>query len=175
LLTGYTGLAVYIQVRAFSLPLIPAIGLAIIHGYILGMTSSYSVYGVICPKRKKWIYNGIGALLFMILAVLDRRFEMYFMTACSLLEILGSLRGSGTGFSAVMAVGMGLKGKYQGFPVAKIKADSKLYLCPLADLVPNPRLKCRGSIMIASRKGENPCEVTLYWHEYGGYTGVRNG
>jgi hypothetical protein len=39
-------------------------------------------------------------------------------------------------------------------------------------LVPNPSMKCRGSVEIASRMGENLCAVTLYWHEYGGCTVV---
>jgi hypothetical protein len=40
----------------------------------------------------------------------------------------------------------------------------------MASLIPNPRLKNRGSMVIASKKGEDLCEITLYWHEYGGYT-----
>jgi hypothetical protein len=69
-------------------------------------------------------------------------------------------------------VGMGLHHKYRGVAVAKIEASSGFYLCPLASLVPNPSMKCRGSAEIASRTGEHPCTVTLYWHEYGGYTVV---
>jgi hypothetical protein len=34
-------------------------------------------------------------------------------------------------------------------------------------------MRCRGSLEIASRNGEPFCTVTLYWHEYGGYTVVR--
>jgi hypothetical protein len=56
--------------------------------------------------------------------------------------------------------------------VAKIEASSGFYLCPLSSLVPNPSMKCRGSVEIASRTGGKPCTVTLYWHEYGGYTVV---
>jgi hypothetical protein len=73
----------------------------------------------------------------------------------------------------IVEVGMGLRHKYQGVVVAKIAAPSGFYLCPLSWLVPNPSMKCRGSVEIASRTGENPCTVTLYWHEYGGYTVVR--
>jgi hypothetical protein len=211
--------ATFILVRQFSLPPVPAFALSVIHGYIQGMIISYFVYGVTCLKRRKWIFNGIGALLFMVMAVLDRRFEMYFMTVCSLLEILGLLivtrlaRGEFSGDYAsfrdtdynlawfdyvnpdlglypvlfprditrykrdrlsgcMVAVGMGLRNKYRGRPVAKIKTDSGLYLCPMADLIPNPRLKCRGLAVIASKKGEPPCKVTMHWHEYGGYTKI---
>jgi hypothetical protein len=214
--------ATFVMVSLFAVYPLPAIGMAIIHGYILGMTGSYSVYGVTCPGRQKWIYNSVGALLFVILAVLDRRIEMYVMTACSLLEILGWFIGtrlahgefSGdnapfrdadydpawfdyvnpdlelypvlfpgdiTGYrrdrlsGRITGVGMGLRYKYRGLPVAKIQADSGLYLCPLKDVIPNRRLKCRGSAVIASREGDTPCEVTFYWHEYGGYTVVREG
>jgi hypothetical protein len=72
----------------------------------------------------------------------------------------------------IVEVGMGLRHKYRGIAVAKIEASSGFYLCPLASLVPNPSMKCRGSVEIASRTGENPCTVTLYWHEYGGHTVV---
>jgi hypothetical protein len=215
-------LAAFVLVRLFEFHPFSAIGLSIIHGYIQGMIVSYLVYGVTCPKRHKWIYTGVGILLFMVLAVLDRRFEQYFMIACSLLEILGLFVGtrlahgefSGDNASfrdtdydltwfdyvnpdierypvlfprditkykrdrlsgRIIGVGMGLRNKYRGFPVAKIKAGSGLYLCPMADLIPNPRLKCRGTAVIASREGENPCEITLYWHEYGGYTAVLAG
>jgi hypothetical protein len=72
----------------------------------------------------------------------------------------------------IAEVGMGLHHKYRGIAVAKIKTSSGFYLCPLSSLVPNPSMKCRGSVEIASRTGENPCTVTLYWHEYGGYTVV---
>jgi hypothetical protein len=70
----------------------------------------------------------------------------------------------------IVEVGMGLYHKYRGVAVAKIRAPSGMYLCPLSSLVPNPSMRCRGSAEIASRTGENPCTVTLYWHEYGGYT-----
>jgi hypothetical protein len=72
----------------------------------------------------------------------------------------------------VVEVGMGLRHKYRGVAVAKIEALSGFYLCPLSRLVPNPSMKCRGSIEIASRTGEQPCTVTIYWYEYGGYTAV---
>jgi hypothetical protein len=75
----------------------------------------------------------------------------------------------------IVEVGMGLRHKYRGIAVAKIEASSGFYLCPLASLVPNPSMKCRGSVVIAARTGENPCTVTLYWHEYGGYTVVSEG
>ncbi|MDR2797348.1 MAG: hypothetical protein LBB80_03300 [Treponema sp.] len=72
----------------------------------------------------------------------------------------------------IIEVGMGLYHKYRGMAVAKIKASSGMYLCPLSSLVPNPSMRCRGSVEIASRTGENPCTVTFYWHEYGGHTVV---
>jgi hypothetical protein len=67
---------------------------------------------------------------------------------------------------------MGLRHKYRGIAVAKIEVPSGFYLCPLSSLVPNPSMKYRGLAEIASRTGEHPCTVTLYWHEYGGYTVV---
>jgi hypothetical protein len=73
----------------------------------------------------------------------------------------------------IVEVGMGLCHKYRGIAVAKIEASSGFYLCPLSSLVPNPSsMKRRGSVEIAARTGEKPCAVTLYWHEYGGYTVV---
>jgi hypothetical protein len=72
----------------------------------------------------------------------------------------------------IVEVGMGLHHKYRGIAVAKIAASSGFYLCPLSRLVSNPSMKCRGSVEIAARTGEHPCTVTLYWHEYGGYTVV---
>jgi hypothetical protein len=75
----------------------------------------------------------------------------------------------------IVEVGMGLYHKYRGVAAAKIKASSGMYLCPLSSLVPNSSMKCRGSVEIASRRGEYPCTVTLYWHEYGGYTVVSGG
>jgi hypothetical protein len=60
---------------------------------------------------------------------------------------------------------MGLRHKYRGLAVAKIKAPSGMYLCPLSSLVPNPSMKRRRSAEIASRTGEKLCAVTLYWHE----------
>jgi hypothetical protein len=75
----------------------------------------------------------------------------------------------------IVEVGMGLHHKYRGIAVAKIDASSGFYLCPLSSLVPNPSIKCRGSVEIASWTGKNPCTVTLYWHEYGGYTVVSRG
>jgi hypothetical protein len=62
----------------------------------------------------------------------------------------------------IVAVGMGLRYKYRGVAVAKINASSGFYLCPLSRLVPNPSMKCRGSVEIASRTGEKPCTVTFY-------------
>jgi hypothetical protein len=72
----------------------------------------------------------------------------------------------------IAEVGMGLRHKYRGVAVAKVKADSGVYLCPLSSLVPNPSMKCRGSLEIASRTEDPFSTVTLYWHEYGGYTVV---
>jgi hypothetical protein len=72
----------------------------------------------------------------------------------------------------IVEVGMGLHHKYRGIAVAKTEASSGFYLCPLASLVPNPSMKCRGSVVIAARTENKPCTVTLYWHEYGGYTAV---
>jgi hypothetical protein len=51
--------------------------------------------------------------------------------------------------------------------MAKIAASSSFYLCPLSRLIPNPSMKCRESVEIASQTGENPCIVTFYWHKYG--------
>jgi hypothetical protein len=75
----------------------------------------------------------------------------------------------------IVAVGMGLHHKYRGMAVAKIKAPSGFYLCPLSSLLPRPSMRCRGSLEIASRNGEPSCTVTLYWYEYGGYTAVSGG
>jgi hypothetical protein len=72
----------------------------------------------------------------------------------------------------IVKVGMGLRHKYRGVAVAKVKAASGVYLCPFSSLVPRPSMRCRGSLEIASRAGEPFCTVTLYWHEYGGYTVV---
>jgi hypothetical protein len=75
----------------------------------------------------------------------------------------------------IVEVGMGLRHKYRGIAVAKIKASSGFYLCPISRMVPNPSMKCRGSAEIAARTGERPCTVTFYWHEYGGYAAVSGG
>jgi hypothetical protein len=75
----------------------------------------------------------------------------------------------------IVEVGMGLNHKYRGVAVAKIKASSGFYLCPLSRLIPSPSMKRRGSAEIAARTGENPCTVALYWHEYGGYTVISRG
>jgi hypothetical protein len=72
----------------------------------------------------------------------------------------------------IVEVGMGLHHKYRGMVVAKIKAPSGFYLCHLSSLAPRPSMKCRSSLEIASRNAEPFCTVTLYWHEYGGYTVV---
>jgi hypothetical protein len=72
-------------------------------------------------------------------------------------------------------VEMGLHYKYWGIAVARTEAPSGSYLCPLSSLVPNPSMKRWGSVEIATWTGENPCAVTLYWHEYGGYTVVSRG
>jgi hypothetical protein len=86
--------------------------------------------------------------------------------------------GSGKGdrlSGKIVEVGMGLRHKCRGIAVAKIKASSGFYLCLLSRLVPNPSMKCRGSAAISARTGENPCTVTFYWYEYGGYTAVSGG
>jgi hypothetical protein len=72
----------------------------------------------------------------------------------------------------IVEVGMGLRRKYRGVPVAKIEAPSGFYLCPLSRLAPCPPAKHRDSVEIAARSGENLCTVTFYRHEYGGYTVV---
>jgi hypothetical protein len=59
----------------------------------------------------------------------------------------------------IVEVGMGLRHKYRGIAVAKIEASSGFYLCPVASLVPNPFMKCRGSAEIASRTGEVPVQL----------------
>jgi hypothetical protein len=80
----------------------------------------------------------------------------------------------------IVEVGMGLRGKYRGIPVAKIEVPSGFYLCPLSRLtpgawrMPSPGNR-RGSVELASRSGEDPCTVTFYRHEYGGYTVVSGG
>jgi hypothetical protein len=70
----------------------------------------------------------------------------------------------------IMGVGMDIHHKYWEMAVVKIEASSVFYLYPLSRLIPNPSMKYRGSVEIAARTGENLCTVTLYWHEYGGYT-----
>jgi hypothetical protein len=75
----------------------------------------------------------------------------------------------------IVEVGMGLRHKYRDVAVAKITAPSGFYLCPLSSLVPNPSMKRRGSVEIAIRTGDKPSTVTLYWHEYGGYTVISEG
>jgi hypothetical protein len=75
----------------------------------------------------------------------------------------------------IVGVGMGLHHKYRGMEVAKVKADSGFYLCPLSSLVPRPSMECRGSLEIASRNKKPSCTVALYWHEYSGYTVVSLG
>jgi hypothetical protein len=74
----------------------------------------------------------------------------------------------------IVEVGMGLYHKYREIVVVRVKAPLGFYLCPLSRLVPNPSIKW-GSVEIASRTGENPCTVTLYWYEYGGHTVVSEG
>jgi hypothetical protein len=82
-------------------------------------------------------------------------------------------RGRGDRLSGrIVELGMGLRGKYRGIPVAKIEASSGFYLCPLSRLTPDSAAEWRGSVEIASRSGENLCTVTFYRHEYGGYTVV---
>jgi hypothetical protein len=63
----------------------------------------------------------------------------------------------------IVEVGMGLRHKYRGVAVAKVKAAPGFYLWPLSSLVPNSSMKCRGSMEIASRIGEPSCTVTLYY------------
>jgi hypothetical protein len=75
----------------------------------------------------------------------------------------------------IVAVDMGLHHKYRGMAVAKIEAESGVYLCPLSSLAPHLSMKCRGSLEIVSRTREPSCTVTLYWHEYGGCTVVSGG
>lgn len=72
----------------------------------------------------------------------------------------------------IVAVGMGIKDKYQGMPVAKIRADNSMYLCPLERLIPTQIFKIRGSEVVASRQGKLGCEVTFSWYEYGGYSKI---
>jgi hypothetical protein len=60
----------------------------------------------------------------------------------------------------IVEMGMGLHHKYRG--VAKIKASSGFYLCPLSSLVPNHLIKYQGSVEIACRTGEKPYTVILY-------------
>jgi hypothetical protein len=59
----------------------------------------------------------------------------------------------------IVEVGMGLHHKYRGRTMAKIEVPSGIYLCPLSSLVPNPSMKCRGSVEIASRTGNIPAPL----------------
>jgi hypothetical protein len=56
----------------------------------------------------------------------------------------------------IVEVGMGFHHKYRGIAVAKVEVSSAFYLCPLSSLLPNPSMKCRGSVEITSRMGEIP-------------------
>jgi hypothetical protein len=210
----------FIIIKTFTVGIVFAIGLGIIHGFILGTIFSYLVYGITCKKRNKNVINGIGEIIFGLISILNWRFEMCTMMLCSffisvfLLIILhlekGKAIGDYTAFSdkdfdnlwfdfihesiqaypvffpldaghhkrdrstgCVVEVGMGIRNKYQDIPVAKIKGDSGYYLCPLDKLIPNPQMKCRGSVVIASKERDFPCTVTLFWDEYTGYTEVK--
>jgi hypothetical protein len=73
----------------------------------------------------------------------------------------------------IVEAGMGLRDKYRGLPVAKVETPWGFYLCPLSSLVPLPSAKNRSSsVEKASRRGKNPCTVTLHRYEYGGHTVV---
>jgi hypothetical protein len=204
---------------SFALNRLQAVGLGVIHGYIIGMILSYLVFGITCKKRNRRIIVALGMGMFGFLAVLDWRFEIGLVLFCSLLTVAaarwclyrdkGKTDGDYAAFleddfdrawfdfviegidrypvlfpqdignrkedrlsGKIVEVGMVLHHKYRGIAVAKIKASSGFYLCPLSSLVPNPSMKCRGSVAIATRTGENSCTVTLYWHEYGGYTAL---
>jgi hypothetical protein len=211
----------FVIVSSFTPGLFLKIGLAIIHGFILSMIVSYCVFGITGRKRNKCIINAVGGILLSVIAILDWRFEIYFMISCSLLITIvfliiitclekGKASGDYASFSdkdfdnswfdfihefikdypvffpldvahykrdrsagCILEVGMGIRNKYQGIPVAKIKADSGYYLSPLDKLIPNPQMKCRGSVVIASRKRDFSCTVTLYWDEYTGHTEVK--
>jgi hypothetical protein len=208
-----------IILHSFPLNRLQAVGLGVIHGYIMGMILSYMVFGITCKKRDRRIIIAMGCGMLGVLSALDWRFEAALVLSCSLLTVAVTLwrlhrdQGKAEGDYAafleddfdhawfdfviedidrypvlfppdigshkgdllpgkIVEVGMGLRHKYRGVAVAKIKAPSGFYLCPLFRLVPNPSMKCRRSVEIATRTEENPCAVTLYWHEYGGYTVV---
>jgi hypothetical protein len=197
------------------------IGFSIIHGYILGMTISYFLYGITCPKQIKHIFNGTAAFSFGIAAALFGRIELLVFMICAVLVVFivsldkrhknGRCNGDNAVFSEgdfdpswfdfvtedlarypvlfprdmgnyrkdrlpgrMVEVGMGIQGKYEGIPIARIQSDSGCYLCPLEQLIPNPSMKSRGSAFIASRHGNKPCEVTVWWHEYGGHIAITN-
>jgi hypothetical protein len=207
---------------SFTLNRLQAIGLGLVHGYIMGMIMSYLVFGITSRKRSRRIVIALGCGMLGFLAALDWRFETFLILLCAVAVTAVSLwylhrdRGKADGdyaafleedFDAawfdmviegigeypvwfppdigsrkrdhlsgrIVAVGMGLHHKYRGMAVAKIKAPSGVYLCHLSSLVPFPPMRCRGSLEIASRNGEPSCAVTLYWHEYGGYTVVSGG
>jgi hypothetical protein len=204
---------------SFTLNRFQAVGLGLVHGYIIGMIMSYLVFGITGRKRNRRIVIALGCGMLGFLAALDWRFETGLILLCSLLAMAAALRclyrdkGKADGDYAafleddfdrtwfdvviegidgypvlfppdignrkrdrlsgrIVEVGIGLRHKYRGMAVAKVKAASGFYLCPLSSLAPNPSMKCRGSAEIASRSGEPSCTVTLYWHEYGGYTVV---
>jgi hypothetical protein len=208
-----------ILLLSFTLNRLQAVGLGVVHGYIMGMILSYQVFGITCKKRNRRVVIALGIGMLGLLAALDWRLETALILFCSLLIAAAALwclyrdQGKADGDYAafleddydrawfdvviedldqypvlfppdmgnrkgdmlsgkIVEVGMGLYHKYRGIAVAKIKTPSGFYLCPLSRLIPNPSMKCRGSAEIASRTGEHPCTVTLYWHEYGGYTVV---
>jgi hypothetical protein len=207
---------------SFPLSRLQAVGLGVIHGYIMGLILSYRVFGITCKKRNRRVIIALGVGIFGFLAALNWRFETVLALFCSLLAMAATLwclhrdRGKADGDYAtfweddfdhvwfdfviegidryqvlfpsdigsrkgdrlsgrIVEVGMGLRHKYRGIAVAKIEASSGFYLCPLSSLVPNLSRKHRGSVEIAARTGDKPSTVTLYWHEYDGYTVISEG
>jgi hypothetical protein len=204
---------------SFTLNRFQAIGLGLVHGYVIGMIMSYLVFGITCKKRDRRVVLALRCSMLGFFAALDWWFETVLVLLCAIGVIGISLwclyrdRGKAGGDYAafleddfdpswfdmviegigeypvlfppdignrkrdrllgrIVEVGMGLHHKYRGAAVAKVKAASGFYLCPLSRLVPRHSMKCRGSLEIASRTGEPSCTVTRYWHEYGGSTVV---
>jgi hypothetical protein len=60
---------------SFTLNRLPAAGMGVIHGYILGMILSYLLFGIARKKRNRRIIAALGCGMLGILAVLDWRLE----------------------------------------------------------------------------------------------------
>jgi hypothetical protein len=76
---------------SFTLNRIQAVGLGVIHGYIMGMILSYQVFGITCKKRNRRIIIALGIGMLGLLAALDWRFETVLILFCSLLIVAATL------------------------------------------------------------------------------------